>query len=223
MNTGGKFTIAGPIGLNGFFYGGDDGGAHNNFGGPDLPANTYTNYTTYFATRGGLEANAFTGANDVAVLSFDSTGGDTNMFAVYGQNRNNNIVSRMVGKIFIATAGTYTFGTVSDDGSMLYLDGNAVVSNNVYQGMTRRTGTISLTAGFHDIDIGFYEGGGGNGLVVEWAGPGITGTQSLPNSVLYPDTLPQQLGNAFNITGNSTITVSAAFGQIAGDFTMQSV
>jgi hypothetical protein len=42
---------------------------------------------------------------------------------------------------------------------MLYIDGQAVVANNFYQGMTRRTGVVSLTPGLHQIDIGFYEGG----------------------------------------------------------------
>lgn len=224
ITAGGTLGLFGNTGLSGSFYAGDDGGAHNNFGGPDLPANTYATYTSYFTTRGGtgLQASALTSAGNVQVLSFDPAGGDTAMFSMYGYNQINNIVARMVGKIFIAEAGNYTFGTTSDDGSMLFINGQAVVSNNVYQGMFRRTGSVALTAGFHDIDIGFYEGGGGNGLVVDWAGPGIAGTQPLPNSVLVPSLAPEQMPNSINVNGSGTINVLASSGQITGNVTMQS-
>ena len=37
--------------------------------------------------------------------------------------------------------------TRSDDGSMLYIDGQTVVANNFYQGLTTRGGSVDLTAG----------------------------------------------------------------------------
>ena len=72
----------------------------------------------------------------------------------------------------------YAFSTTSDDGSMLWIDNSdaAVVNNNNYQGATKASGTISLTAGLHAITIGFYQGGGGQGLLVQYDGPdtGVT-------------------------------------------------
>ena len=61
--------------------------------------------------------------------------------------------------------GTTTFSTASDDGSMLFINGTAVVNNNAYQGITTRTGTYTAaTAGLYPIEIAYYQGGGGNGL-----------------------------------------------------------
>ncbi len=52
------------------------------------------------------------------------------------------------------------FATTSDDGSMLYIDGNAVVNNNNFQAATQATGMADLTPGLHTIDVEYYQGGG---------------------------------------------------------------
>ena len=114
----------------------------------------------------------------------------------------------MQGYIVAPVAGNYTFGTSSDDGSMLFLDGQTVVNNNFYQGTTRRTGTVFLTPGAHAIDIGFYEGGGGQALNVDWTGPGIAQT-TLANAVLFPNTTPALFTNDVTVTDSSAIHVAA--------------
>ena len=88
------------------------------------------------------------------------------------------------GEIDIPTAGTYTFYTASDDGSMLFIDGVTVVNNNYYQGVVERSGTVTLTAGTHAIAIAFFDGGGGWGMFVNIEGPGMA-KQLLPNSMLH--------------------------------------
>ena len=154
-------------------------------------------------------ANVLTSVGNTDVLSFNPSGSDAAMYAVYGFQPTNQIISRMVGKVSITNGGAYTFSTTSDDGSVIFIDGNKVVDNNFYQGMTTRSGSITLSPGFHDIDIGFYEGGGGNGLVVNWAGPGF-GNTLLPNSVLFPiNGSPTIFENPIDIRENSTINVSA--------------
>ena len=57
--------------------------------------------------------------------------------------------------VTIPTTGNYIFGTRSDDGSLIYVDGNQVANNNFYQGMTTRTVTVNnLQAGSqHTVDI----------------------------------------------------------------------
>jgi len=89
------------------------------------------------------------------------------------------------GIIDIPTDGAYTFYTASDDGSMLFIDGAVVVANNYLQGVTERSGTVTLTAGTHAIAIAFYDNGGGWGLYANIAGPGIS-KQLIPNSMLHP-------------------------------------
>ena len=75
---------------------------------------------------------------------------------------------------------TYTFGTRSDDGSMIYLDLNGdgdfndagedetIVDNNGSHGEQERTGEIALDAGEYPIAIGFYQGGGGSYMGARW-------------------------------------------------------
>jgi autotransporter-associated beta strand protein len=92
------------------------------------------------------------------------------------------------GRILITTAGNYTFTTRSDDGSVLFIDGQLVVNNNKNQGMTNRSGTINLSAGFHTISVGFYEGGSGAGVQASYSGADTGNTRVIiPPSVLYND------------------------------------
>jgi autotransporter-associated beta strand protein len=92
------------------------------------------------------------------------------------------------------TTGTYAFDTGSDDGSMIFIDGNVVVNNNAFQGVTQKGGTVNLTAGLHSIVIAFYQGGGGYGLYADVTVPGGS-SQRLPLSLLsYPG------GSSTNLT-----------------------
>ena len=65
------------------------------------------------------------------------------------------------GSLDITTAGTYTFSTTSDDGSMIWIDGANVVNNNGLHGGQSATGSVSLSAGMHDLVVGYFQGGGG--------------------------------------------------------------
>ncbi|MEM7391317.1 MAG: DUF2341 domain-containing protein, partial [Verrucomicrobiota bacterium] len=70
-----------------------------------------------------------------------------------------------------ASAGDYTFGTASDDGSVLYIDlnhdgdfddpGELVVDNNGDHGRVEVMGTVNLPAGCYNVAVAFYENGGG--------------------------------------------------------------
>ena len=214
--TGGTLNlgIGGAVsGLSAHLYNGNDNSAHSAFGGPDLSGNTYTTYVNYFAGRDAAQIPGdiltATGAGGVTHLSFGTGLDDTAMFATIAPSytANDNIVARLNGRIIITTPGTYTFATDSDDGSMLYVDGATVVSNNAYQGHFRSTGKIQLSAGLHDIDIGYYEGGGLNGLIVDYAGPDTGDAQTvIPNAVLLPSNqLQLTFANAINVIQNSVI------------------
>ena len=98
-----------------------------------------------------------------------------------------------IGYFVPPTNGTYTFYTSSDDGSAVWLgdiasassgrsSSNTVLNNNIigYQGSTRRSGTISLTANqVYAIRIIHREGDGGDNLTFSWSGPGISERTSL--------------------------------------------
>ncbi len=77
------------------------------------------------------------------------------------------------GMLRIDTAGLYTFETTSDDGSRLWIGETLVVQNDGQHPMTTRSGELELEAGSHMIRVHMFENGGGEGLRVRWAGPGI--------------------------------------------------
>ena len=111
------------------------------------------------------------------------------------------------GKLNIATTGTYTFNTSSDDGSMLFIDGQGVVANNVFQPVTTQTGSIALTAGMHDIVIAYNQGGGGYGMNAQMSGPDNTEMVDINtgNASITPDLVVGSLageGNVALTTGN---------------------
>jgi hypothetical protein len=94
---------------------------------------------------------------------------------------------RFRGNISIATTGTYTFYTNSDDGSKLYIDGVQIVDNDGLHGPQEISGTVSLTVGSHTIEITYFENSVGETLDVSYAGPGVS-KQIIPSTVLTPFT-----------------------------------
>jgi hypothetical protein len=110
--------------------------------------------------------------------------GTIDKFDLSPRTQDTNFAFRYTGKIQADTGGTYTFYTNSDDGSKLYINGTAVVNNDGPHGMVEKSGTASLGAGLHDIQVTFCQGGGGFGLIVRWEGPGIA-KQEIAGSALY--------------------------------------
>ncbi len=50
----------------------------------------------------------------------------------------------------------YAFGTNSDDGSYLFIDGQMIVDNGGHHGDVYREGMIQLAEGFHDIILRYF-------------------------------------------------------------------
>ncbi|MCO6451536.1 MAG: glycosyltransferase family 39 protein [Caldilineales bacterium] len=101
---------------------------------------------------------------------------------------------RWVGKVAAPTSGRYVFGTRSDDGSLVYVDGQLVVDNSGSHGSEYREGVIELTEGFHDIEVLYNELGGSREMQLWWQPP--TGGKSIiPGAYLYPveENLPEGL------------------------------
>ena len=94
------------------------------------------------------------------------------------------------------------FATISDDGSMLYIDGNAVVDNNNFQGATQATGMVDLTPGLHTIDVEYYQGSGAASMDLQWDPAGGTDFVDIPNAVFVEHV------NGLNMTGTGTLTLS---------------
>ena len=110
--------------------------------------------------------------------------GDLRVFDGITANNNMMLIFTGLFDTSVDGPGQYSFGTESDDGSMLYIDINGngdfgdpedmIVDNRGGHGMQFRVGTVNLTERFYNIAIGFYQGGGGHGLRVRFAPGNVT-------------------------------------------------
>ncbi|MBC8447256.1 MAG: glycosyltransferase family 39 protein [Chloroflexi bacterium] len=97
------------------------------------------------------------------------------------------------GKIAAPRAGTYRFGTRSDDGSLVTVDGQLVVDNGGEHGSEYREGSIQLTEGFHDIEVRYFQMGGSRDMQLWWSPPG-GGQEIIPSQYLFPlEEIPEGL------------------------------
>ncbi len=69
-------------------------------------------------------------------------------------------------QIDVPTSGDYEFYTNSDDGSILYIDGNVVVDNDGLHAPRSVANLTTLAAGLHTLRVEFFEKGGGQVLDV---------------------------------------------------------
>jgi len=113
-----------------------------------------------------------------------------------------NFEVRWTGKFNAPSTGTYTFSTTSDDGSMLWIDGNNIVSNNAFQGLTTRSGTVNLSAGSHDMVIAYYQGNNTYGMYADFTPPSGS-SQRLPNSLLQFGATAYSIGPLSGAAGSS--------------------
>jgi hypothetical protein len=88
------------------------------------------------------------------------------------------------GYISMPLTDVYTFTTVSDDGSKVYLDDQLVVQNDGQHMPQRQSGQIGLQAGYHKIRVEFFEAGGSEELKVYWACSMID-EEEIPAKVLF--------------------------------------
>ncbi len=89
------------------------------------------------------------------------------------KKQSDNFALRFTGAIQVSRTGKYTFFTNSDDGSRLYIGKQLVVNNDGAHAMQERSGSIELVSGAHPITVTYFDSGGGDGLAVSYAGPGI--------------------------------------------------
>lgn len=92
--------------------------------------------------------------------------------------------ARWTGQVLADFTETYTFETEADDGVRLWVNNVLLVDDYVDQGSTKRSGTITLTAGTrYDIKMDYYQDGGGADAHLRWSSP------STPYEVIPQDHL----------------------------------
>ncbi|MDA3961086.1 MAG: PA14 domain-containing protein [Planctomycetota bacterium] len=99
-----------------------------------------------------------------------------------------NVAAIWRGRVVIREAGVYGLGCESDDGSLLYLAGAEVVNNDGNHGMQLRLTKRRLEAGAHEIELHFYQGGGGHGCRLLWQPPGAEQPSVIPTENLQTPT-----------------------------------
>jgi hypothetical protein len=62
------------------------------------------------------------------------------------------------GRFWIGKPGDYRWELTSDDGSMLYVDGNLVIDNGGLHVPVTLTGTTHLAGGIHSIRVPYFQG-----------------------------------------------------------------
>jgi PA14 domain len=111
------------------------------------------------------------------------TGGPTDYFA-----------SRFVGKITVPRSGAWTFSLGSDQSARLTIDGVTVINDASGHSYHWRSGTVSLAAGEHDIEVQHWEGWSDAGLALTWKGPGDTFERVVPATAFSPNAVDPALG-----------------------------
>ena len=88
------------------------------------------------------------------------------------------------GYIKINNDDIYTFSTLSDDGSKLFIDDEEIVNNDGEHGAVEAFGKAALKRGFHKIKVIYFDSGGGNELKVYWSFANKE-KEAIPHSVLF--------------------------------------
>ena len=203
VDSGATVNFSGLVntGLSGTYY----SAAPNN---PN--SNAFNSLTTLLAYVAGLpviatDSSSTSNGQNSSGNNFDyGTTGEGFPAAIL--NNPNQFIGVWTGEFDAQTAGLYTFNTGSDDGSMIFIDGNVVVNNNAYQGVTVRSGTVTLTQGYHNIVIAYYQGGGGYGMYADVQVPGGA-MQLLPNALLVNSNSQINFGS---LAGGGNILVSSS-------------
>lgn len=94
---------------------------------------------------------------------------------------------KWTGKIKIDKPGEYTFITKSNDYSDLMIDDKIVLKNPGGSAMYAMSGKISLTKGFHEVVLRYYESIHYSKMQFWWRKPGATEEEVVPYEVLIPN------------------------------------
>ena len=125
--------------------------------------------------REGLNATYFTDVNwsSAPVLStVESQPSSNNFRRAWSDAVPEDFSVTWLGKLVILRGGTYTFAIDSDDGSSVYVDQQLLIDNPGRHEAQRKTGTIALSRGDHDLFIKYFQAGGPAKLELSWTSDG---------------------------------------------------
>lgn len=185
----------------------------------------YSNEATGLTYGGGLHYKYYHGTwgmlPDFNALSPEKSGITRRVDINDGiRTRNDNFGFLWEGFIYIPDDGSYTFETASDDGSKFYIDvpysdsAVALINNDGGHATQIRSGTITLSRGYHPVAITFFEGQGQEEMRLFWYSR-FHAREEIPGSVFSPaahaipapaeemDTIPPQAPAGLQYKGSS--------------------
>ena len=145
------------------------------------------------AASGGLSYAYYEGnwnaLPDFSTLNPLKTGTSANLdLGVRTPGVNDHFALKWDGYINLPAAGTYTFETISDDGSKVYFNtpytagAASLVSNDGLHGPSSATGMVNVSAaGRYPLTVTFFEKEGGETMQLYWTGPGFS-RQPVPDA-----------------------------------------
>jgi polygalacturonase len=84
--------------------------------------------------------------------------------------RNTDFALVMIGYVKIVKEGNFTFYCGSNDGSKFYMDNALLIDNDGHHGFIELSNEIYLSKGIHQIEVRYFQLGGGKRLKVSWQG-----------------------------------------------------
>jgi PA14 domain/Dolichyl-phosphate-mannose-protein mannosyltransferase len=125
--------------------------------------------------REGLNATYFTDVNwssTPALSRVESQPSSNNFRRAWSDAVPEDFSVTWSGKLVILRGGTYTFSIDSDDGSSVYVDQQLLIDNPGRHETQRKSATIALSRGDHDLFIKYFQAGGPATLELSWASDG---------------------------------------------------
>ncbi len=97
------------------------------------------------------------------------------------------------GRFWIERPGIYRFRLVSDDGAMLYVDGQLIIDNDGVHSPEARLGSVHLAGGLHAIRVPYFQGPRDTvALMLEIAGPGERNARPFSTEEFRPPPHPEE-------------------------------
>jgi len=126
---------------------------------------------------------------------------------------------RFTGSFYVEQSGQYDFSSLSDDGFSLTIGGQNVITFDGLHAPSGRDGSVELDAGFHDVEILFFENTGQDVLNLSFSGPDTNGEEidfvDSPNIGHRDEIFTAEGGDDLIIAGEGDDTINAGAGDDA--------
>lgn len=139
-------------------------------------------YTTYYGGGPTPSTNNLTAISTgtVSTVNYDWSNG-----TVLDSGLGDGVIVRFTGYFLPNRTGVFQFGTTSDDGAKLTVNGVTIVNAWQEQGPTFYNGSTSLTSGQPvTIELWYYENGGGAMIQLWWFNEATQQWEIIPESML---------------------------------------